>query len=145
MSDLVVHEIRDRGPHAPVEAEGMKCRGKLQLYALRPYRIVVVFAVEAEIVHPRQIGCEMWGLARECWNWPAHERCHHHDFEAEPCRMFELFNRLPRRMHRDASCGSHPGEIFVKNVSVIIVEGAADRAAELIVLDMCGEQTLARI
>src|SRR5579863_8056717 len=42
MADLVVHEIRDRGPHSPVESERMKRGSDLELDAFRPDRIVIV-------------------------------------------------------------------------------------------------------
>src|SRR6516162_9445680 len=119
--------------------------GKLQFYALRPYRIVVVFAVQAEIVHPRQIWGKMRGLARECRNRPPHERCNHHNFEAKPRHMFEFFNCLPWRMHWYTSSGGHPVRVLTKDIGVVIVEGATDRAAQFVLLDMRSEQTLARI
>src|ERR1700678_91404 len=52
VADLVVHEIGNGDAHAPVEAEGMEGRRQLELDAFGPDGIVIVFAIEAEIVHP---------------------------------------------------------------------------------------------
>src|SRR5437867_2493780 len=104
MSDLVIDEIRDRGPHTPVKPEGMEGRGQLQLHTFGPNRIVVEFAVETQIIHPREISGEFGRLPRKCWNWPAHKGSHHYDLQTQPSHIFEFFKRLMWRMHRNTCC-----------------------------------------
>ena len=75
----------------------------------------------------------------------ADERRHHHDFEAELGDVFEFFDSLGRGVHRDARGRRHAIGKFAENIGVIIVEAAADRAAQFFVADMRGEKALAGI
>ncbi len=68
MADVVVHEVRGRSP-AAAEAGRMESRHDLQLDAFGPYRIVFVFAVEAEEIQPEGEAAGLLAeLALHIWN-----------------------------------------------------------------------------
>src|SRR5258708_31351776 len=80
----------------------MEGRRDSEFLALRPHRIVIVLAVEAEGVHPvseaRRFGPSLGGI----WNRPARVARHHHRFESKLAHgKFKLGDRFGRRMHRD--------------------------------------------
>jgi hypothetical protein len=107
----------------------------------RPYRIVVILAVEAQVVHPREMAREA-GLFRQPRDRPANEPRHHRHFEPESGDVFQLIYGLRRSMHRHASGRGHPIRIVTKDIGVIAVKRATYGAAHLFVIDMGGEQTL---
>ncbi len=123
----------------------MERRRDFQLDALRPHRIVIVFTVEAEVVHPGEVARDAGRLLRKTRDRTAHESRHHHDLEPELRDVFEFLDCFRRRMHRDTRGGRHPVRVFAENVGVVVVERAAHRAAQLVIFDMRREQPLARV
>jgi hypothetical protein len=113
--------------------------------ALCPYGVVIVLAVETEIVHPGEMARHRGRLLGEPGDRAAYECRHHHDLEAEPCDVLEFRDCFGGRVHWHARRRRYAIGVLAENIGMIVVESAADSAAQFVILYMGREQTLAGV
>ena len=134
IADVVVDVVADRAARAPSVADRMKRRRDAQLAALRPHRVVVVFAVDAESIHPVGVFRGLGMMLRDIGNRALHVTRHHDGFQAKLADdIFELVDRFLRRMHRDHGGGRHPLFESGERVGLHPIERAARRAPHFVI------------
>src|SRR5262245_47162013 len=79
MTDMVEGEVRRAVALAIGAATGMEGRRNAELAAFLPQRIVIVFAVEAELIEPLGIAGEIGGGALGVRDRPPHAAAEHAD------------------------------------------------------------------
>src|SRR5579863_1050285 len=144
MTDMVVGKIRRRHPETRAAAGAVKGRREAQLDALRPHRIVVIFAVEPESV-VRNAGAQRAAFARERRDGPADDAAGHDRLQAERLDVLQLRERLGGRMHRDGGGGREAVGELTKNVRDIHIEAATGRLPHLGVADRIEAETGRRV
>jgi hypothetical protein len=138
---VVVHVVRDRAPAAPAHARRVRGRSHAELQALRPHRVVVVLAVDAEGVQALArarppVRNPLRGRRGRGADGPVDEAGDHHRLEAQLADgVLELVERLGGRVHRDLCHRSHALRVGEVDLRVEGVEGAAGDAAHLVVAD----------
>src|SRR5690242_19916789 len=146
MADMVIGEIRGRGAQPRAAVAAVKGGRNAELEALRPDRVVIVFAVESDDVVPhRKAGSFSLELPAGL-DRAVHQAAEHGDLVAELLdRVVELLDRLLWSVHRDDRRRGHAvgeeAEIF-RGDSVV---GAAGGAARLAIADARHPQTAGRI
>jgi hypothetical protein len=112
---------------SPAEA---KAGRDVQLAALRPHRIVVVLAVDADHVVPLDELGRLGMLLDERGNRTADEAAHHDDAVAELLRgELQLLDRFLGRIHRDDRRGDDAVAVRAELLGGEHVVGAAERTA----------------
>ncbi len=130
MPDVVVDEIGRRLAQPDAARTRMKRRRDSQLDAFRPYRIVVVLAVEPEHVEPLAASRPVRSLGR---NLPPHHARHHHDFQSEFLHhVLEFLACLFGSVHRDYRRGRHAIGKLAEKFRDETIERAAGRATRLV-------------
>ena len=132
-ADLVVLVARDRRVRPPADRARVERRRDAELDALRPHRVVVVRAVDAEAVLVEDEVREVGVLACEVGHRAQHVAREHERLEPERGRELELLDRFVGRVHRDHAGRDHaitePGE----HLGVVEVVRARRRAPQLVV------------
>ena len=146
MADMVVDVVGNRDTAAPPLARPMKGWNYLQLLALGPYRVVIVIAVDPIGIQPEGPSHRFGILLRNGGNRALDMAGQHHDPQpAFANGVFQLVDRLLRRMHRNHRDGRHPVGIVAEHVGVIIVQCTAGRTPHLFVFENLGADSQARI
>src|SRR5262249_27238515 len=83
VTDVVEGEVRRAVALAIGAAAGMEGRRDAELAALLPERVVVVFAVEAELIEAQRVAGEVGGGALGVRDRPAHAAAEHADLRAQ--------------------------------------------------------------
>jgi len=136
VTDVVEGEVGRAVALAIGAAAGMEGRRDAELAALLPQRVVVVLAVEAELIETLGIAGEIGGGALGVRNRPAHAAAEHADLCAQ---LFgderQFLDRLGRRVHRDHR---GRGQLVAEVLEVLVgddVEAADHRAPRRVVGD----------
>ena len=136
VTDMVEGEVGRAVALAIGAAAGMEGRRDAELAALLPQRVVVVFAVEAELIEALRIAGEIGGGALGVRDRPAHAAAEHADLRAELLGdELQFLDRLLRRVHRD---DRGRGQLVGEVLEVVVgddVEAADHRAAGRVVGD----------
>ena len=146
MTDMVVDEVGRRQPQALVAARAVEGRRDPELLALRPDRIVVVVAVEGQDVvpngEPRRIGVGR----RDRSEAPRHAAAEHAHLRPQFLRhVFELGDRLVRRVHGNDCGRGHPVAQIAEVVGGDDVVGANDRPPGVVIADSRHAQAGGRV
>jgi hypothetical protein len=135
MADMVVNEVAGRVAQAEVRCGRMEGHRVTELFALAPDRIVVVDAVDAEHIEPAGVAAADAKLVR-LGNRSADQATQRYRLDPDRLAVFELGDRLSRRVHRyradwrDAVCKFRPG------VDRELVERMAAGPAQLLVANV---------
>src|SRR5262249_61611352 len=110
MADVIEAEVRRAVALAVAAAAGMEGRRDAELPALLPQRVVVVLAVQPELVEALSQAADVGVHPRGCLERPAHAAAEHADLCAELLHHeFELLDRLLRRVDRNDGGPVPPG------------------------------------
>ena len=142
VSDMVVGEVADRGAILPARAAGMLCHGDAQLFAALPEKLVVVRAVQSDVVAvPRRLP-RVDALRRGGNHTLLVAAEHDHPVAQLSDRVVELGDRLIRgargddRHGRQAAAmgreqvGRHPVVRACSVAMQLVLRNAVDREAE---------------
>ena len=132
--DVVVDGVGDRVVERRPFAGGVEARYDAEVATLRPHRVVVVLAVDAERVGPPRETGDLWRTLDQGFDRPLHVARQHHRLEAAfGDGVVELVDRLRGREHRDDRHRGHPVGMTHPVVGVVVVEAAAARAPRRLV------------
>ena len=135
MADVVIGEVGRRIAQRLVAAGAVEGRRDANLAALRPDRIVIVEAVDAEDLVPDSKARRVRIIGRDRWNPPRHGAPEHADLGAELLRHeFQFGDRLVRRVHRDDRGRGHAVAEILEIAGRDDVIGA-DHGAPCLVVD----------
>ena len=136
MADMVEGEVGRAVALAVAAAAGMEGRRDAELAAFLPQRVVIVLAVEAELVEALGIAGEVGGGPLGVRERPAHAAAEHADLRAELLGdELKFLDRLVRRVHRDHRDRGQPVAEVLEIIVGDDVEAADHRAPGRVVGD----------
>src|SRR5580704_7573352 len=104
---MVVDIVTRGGAASPSVTDGVKGGRDAERGTLRPYRVIVMFAVQSEGIDPTTIGAGFGRDLHSRVDGPAHEARHHNRAQLQiPDGVLKLIDGFCGRVHRNGSDGN---------------------------------------